>query len=209
MNTATEIQELLNRYWEGETTLEEERRLRDYFAIGPVPEQFRREAELFLALRAEQAVRMPDRPGQYMPAPAIRWFRWAAAASVALLLAAGAWWALRHPATPGDPVVQQAPSLPAPDSSKYTLPGAKLRPEQPEIAQAPPKQPTQPKHRKPVKLKKAMPDNTIEDPEQAVAEIKAALDLISSKIGKGKKELGKGWHEVETLDKIIKKKSDG
>ena len=41
------IQELLNRYWNAETTLEEEALLRSYFSKPNVPEQFRDTAALF------------------------------------------------------------------------------------------------------------------------------------------------------------------
>ncbi|MCC6460008.1 MAG: hypothetical protein IT260_06040, partial [Saprospiraceae bacterium] len=50
---------------------------------------------------------------------------------------------------------------------------------------------------------------TIDDPELALAEIRAALALVSSKIKKGKKEIDKGLQEIETLDKMIKKKNEG
>lgn len=209
MKQHTDIQELLDRYWEGETTLEEERRLRAFFAAGPVPEQYRQEAALFLALRAERSVELPDRKG-ILPQRKINRYWWAAAASIVLLLSAGWWWMTSTgPAgTPVGPVVAEQSKTPTP------LPAAP-----PEITDTLPKQDiVQVKKMRVKKLRKSQPlqpnqspapEAAEKDAGQAVAEIKAALELISSKLNKGKKELGKGLHEVETLEKIIKKKSDG
>lgn len=41
------IEELLNRYWECETSLEEERELRDYFQSEKIPTQYKETASLF------------------------------------------------------------------------------------------------------------------------------------------------------------------
>lgn len=41
------IEELLTRYWEGETTLEEETHLREYFSHNEVPEHLKETATLF------------------------------------------------------------------------------------------------------------------------------------------------------------------
>ncbi len=41
-----------------------------------------------------------------------------------------------------------------------------------------------------------------------MAEIKAALALVSSKIGKGRREAAKGAIYLENVDKIFKKKPD-
>ncbi len=211
MKEYTDIQKLLDRYWKGETTLEEERRLREFFAAGPVPEQFRQEAALFLALRAERSVELPDRKSVPLQRSANRYW-WATAASIALLFATGVgWWWLSRTGpggVPSGPVVVEQPKSPTP------LPVAP-----PEIADTLPKQDiVQVKKTRVKKLRKPepfrsnqplAPEAAEEDAGQALAEIKAALELISSKLNKGKKELGKGLHEVETLDKIIKKKSDG
>ena len=211
MKHHTDIQELLDRYWEGETTLEEERRLRAFFTAGPVPEQFRQEAALFLALRAERSVELPDRKSVPLQRSTSR-YRWAVAASIALLFTAGAgWWWLTHTGPSGIPPAQVVTAQP-PNSIQTPAP-------LPELTDTFPKQDiVQVKKTRVKKLRKPRPLRPIqptapeaaeEDAGQALAEIKAALELISSKLNKGKKELGKGLHEVETLDKIIKTKSDG
>ncbi|MBN8684531.1 MAG: hypothetical protein J0L99_17915 [Chitinophagales bacterium] len=51
------IDTLLDRYWEGECTLEEERQLKAYFS-GPVAPDHRKYAPLFQAIASEQAVQM-------------------------------------------------------------------------------------------------------------------------------------------------------
>ncbi|MCA6073695.1 hypothetical protein [Fulvivirga sedimenti] len=48
------IEELLTRYWECETTLEEERELKAFFQSGNVPEKWRKEAVLFTYFREER-----------------------------------------------------------------------------------------------------------------------------------------------------------
>lgn len=50
-----DIEQLLNKYFEGETTCEEERRLRRFFAEGLVPEHLEMYRPLFAFFEAEQA----------------------------------------------------------------------------------------------------------------------------------------------------------
>ena len=145
------------------------------------------------------------------PRPAYRLGWWAAAASVALLLSAGFWWMNRQPAHPAAPVAQTAPKH-AP-----VLPPAVDVPETPETAQVVPEQQPRKRHinRAPAKRKinrdgfaNAPGTDTYEDPEKALEEIKAVLALVSNKINKGKKEIGKGLQEVEAVDILFKKKKD-
>lgn len=49
-----EVEQLLEKYWQTETTLEEEDRLRAYFAQGNVPAQLKAAADLFTFFQAEK-----------------------------------------------------------------------------------------------------------------------------------------------------------
>lgn len=207
MKNTTDIQELLDRYWEGETSLEEERTLRDFFAAEPVPEQFSREAALFRVLRADQAIEMPGNRIARLASRQQQWRVWSAAATVALLLTAGAWWWLTRTGPVVEPT-QQIAVVVAPPVSQTPAPAISEPAPQTKPAKA--KVPRHNRRRYQPKVTPQVPrQDSFDDPELALAEIKAALSLVSSKINKGKKEIGKGLHEVETLDKIIKKKSDG
>jgi len=209
MKNKPDIPDLLDRYWEGETTLEEERRLKDFFATEPVPEQFRQEALLFRALRAQQSVQMPaGREMTVSPRPTFR-LAWAAAASVALLLCAGIWWWTTRPDSTVKAVAQAAPEhkpaqeiiIQAPDKPLASVEIVPVT--TPKVVS---KKNTRPRkvHHQP----EALPPDTYEDPEKALEEIKAVLALVSTKINKSKKEIDKGLHEVEAVDILFKKKKE-
>jgi D-serine deaminase-like pyridoxal phosphate-dependent protein len=83
------IQQLLERYWEGETTLEEEKILYQYFEGAEIHPDVAYAAPHFQALRIERERRMP--------APVLRsrrtnWYRMAGAAAAVVLLACSGWW---------------------------------------------------------------------------------------------------------------------
>lgn len=87
-----QINTLLAKYWDGETTLEEERMLKDYFNSGAVDPRLQHEAAWFQGLRAEQQVRMPAKEVK-LHAPWYRGgYRWAAAAVLALFVAIAVVW---------------------------------------------------------------------------------------------------------------------
>ncbi|MEQ1744973.1 MAG: hypothetical protein ABMA02_06090 [Saprospiraceae bacterium] len=200
MKDTTDIRSLLNRYWEGETTLEEERRLKAFFSNENIPEDLQRDAALFRALRAEQASRMPDKIR--VVRPGWRFWRYrAAAAAVVLLLVAGFWIGQKQP----DPVITQNKPV---EKTALTTPGMQ------QVAK--PIEPTtqaQPTSASP-KRKRITPradsvvlakEDTCEDPEEALAEIRAALALVSTKMNKSTKTLEKGFQEVEHVDILIKR----
>jgi hypothetical protein len=92
-----QIKTLLDRYFEGETTLEEEAQLGAYFASADVDDRLKAYRPLFAFFRAEAAVEAPE-----MALPAATWparlrrlsayRRWAAvAASAAIALAVWYW----------------------------------------------------------------------------------------------------------------------
>lgn len=204
-----DIPDLLNRYWEGETTLEEERWLKDFFSTQPVPEQYRHEAKLFRALRAEQSVQMPP-SGKIAvsPHPSFR-FAWAAAASVALIVVAGIWWWATRPDSAYPEVAQELPA--AKSGQEFILQAPAKSAEVAETLQAATPKASKQRRFRPRLLhrqaQKAQQD-TYEDPEKALAEIKAVLALVSNKINKSKKEIGKGLQEVEAVDILFKKKKE-
>ena len=54
------IDELLQKYWNAETSLEEEQQLKTFFATEPVPEQFKETATLFRYFETQKNVGLPD-----------------------------------------------------------------------------------------------------------------------------------------------------
>ena len=202
MKQHPDIPELLNRYWEGETTLEEERWLKALFNSGNFPAEYQREAQLFQALAQEQSLQFPaSRPVKISR----RFGRFTLLAAVfLLLLSAGLWYWQSQPASvPNQPVVQINPveqpvqTIPEtlPTSAKTTAPPTKLatthhRSPKRRLHQSPPVTPPD----------AAIEEDSYDDPEQALAEIKAALALVSSKINKSKRTLDKGLQEVERID---------
>ncbi|HRI59925.1 MAG TPA: hypothetical protein PK228_09385, partial [Saprospiraceae bacterium] len=157
---------------------------------------------------AEQTVQYTHNTKVVTLKPALySWQKIAVAASVAILLSAGAWWWLSSENLVSEQIVQQTP----------------VQQEQPEATQEKPMEQTavagnnsvEPsksqaieknkirKHKKPAIVQ---PDP---ETEQAMEEIKAALALVSSKIRRGKQEASKGAIHLETVDKVFKKKTEG
>ena len=83
--SADRIQQLLDRYYAGESSLEEERALRAYFRSGRVAPEHRAHAPLFAYWGGQRELRSPKRP--LVRRLRLRWL--AVAAAVALLLLAG------------------------------------------------------------------------------------------------------------------------
>jgi hypothetical protein len=197
------IEVLLEKYWEGDTTLEEERLLKTYFASNEVAENLRLYAPLFQVLREEQTVQFSRqnaaadlKPAQY------NWKPWAVAASLALLLSAGWWWSVQPDSTQQyaaktieTPAVHPAPKKEilapgnTPVTSMSTLVAAVAR-------------------KKRINAKPAKSPQINKEEEQAIAEIKAALALVSSKLSKGRREAAKGASHLDNVDRIFKKKKD-
>ncbi|MBK8428400.1 MAG: hypothetical protein IPL27_21650 [Lewinellaceae bacterium] len=90
------IEALLEKYWEGDTTLEEERLLKTYFASSEVADSLRQYAPLFQVFREEQSVQFSKKATATVIKPVqYNWKPWAVAASVALLMSAGWWWSVQ------------------------------------------------------------------------------------------------------------------
>jgi hypothetical protein len=198
------VKNLLEKYWEGETSLEEERMLKSYFSSGNVDEQLRPYSPLFQAMMAEKAVQYP-KVGIITAQPhRFQWHAWAAAASIAMVLTAGAWW-LYHPnpsadalaQTPVRPTLNQPEQPPKPNIAPPALPLATA--EKPVIN-------ARPRHRPRVVL--AANQTEPENPEEALKIIRAALALVSNKMNKGTKEAGKNMNKIETIDRFFKKKPE-
>ena len=200
MSDFKSIQALLEKYWEGETTLEEERLIKGYFASDEVDVRLKPFAPMFQAFREEQTVQLnkgkvvPIRPQMY----------WAAAASIAILLAAGVWWMFSRP--DDVTIIADKKQTPVEQPTQNTPPERDLVPNNPVIAQtaiSSPKRVFQVKRR----VAKMVTKPAINAEEvAAMEEIKAALALVSSKIRKGRTEAAKGAIHLESVDKIFKKK---
>ena len=198
-----EIQEMLDRYWEGETTLEEERSIKAYFKSGNIDQRFQAIAPMFQAIQEEQSIQLTAKAKAIPMRPQM--YQWAAAASVALLLAAG-WWML-SPEKPVAPLAEKAPealnkiietpAVETPQKSMATV-GNVISTHKVPHTPGPKKN----------QGKRIKPQPQI-DPEtlQAMAEIKAALALVSSKLDKGKTEAVRGASLLENIDKIPKRKA--
>lgn len=218
--TYEQITVLLDKYWDGDTSLDEERALKAYFSAGPVDERLRSVAPLFVALRAEQAVILGrDNAQPFAPARlvVVYWRRWAAAAAVVGMLAAAGWWWMNGrtdtftPPVAEAPVSPPAPAMPLPAAPEKAAPE---RPRQQQLAQTEtrPKRPAatrQPRQDAPVPPPSAQDLAEQREAEQALAEIKAALSLVSSKLNRGKQEAAKNLHQIENMDRVFKKKSEG
>jgi hypothetical protein len=194
-----EIQTLLDRYWEGETTLEEERILKAYFNAGSIDARLRYVAPLFQALKEEQLIEFKTKAKTVSIRPQM--YQWAAAASVALLLTAG-WWFMQQDAPSAQMAAYPTPSI------KQEMPS--VIPEQKEsVATIAPKSPIINKKpaKKPV-VRNIPAKNEELDPETAIAmaEIKAALALVSSKLDKGKKHAVQKASYLEVVEKVPRKK---
>jgi len=208
MKNFSDIQALLDRYWEGETTLEEERALKAYFASGEVDERLRAVAPLFQALREEQTVQYAHRAKAATLKPVLfNWQKIAVAASVTLMLSAGLWWWTGNERPVDEQIVAQPPVLPQPPVEQETSTMSSVTPDQ--VADS--GQSKTPVLSKKTFVKRKKPSKPQPDPEaeMAMEEIKAALALVSSKLRKGRQEAAKGAIHLENVDKVFKKKSDG
>lgn len=204
MHTSPDIDALLEAWFEGQTTLEEERILKAYFRNPAVATQHRYALPVFEALDKEKSLVLPVQTKAN--APKQRHLYWAAAASALLLLSATAWW-WSHPAPPvhnrvaEKPVVAQTPEQPARQPLPAAAPGINAAPKGHHLAQ----QQRAPNNAKlvthPAPRSKTAPGQE----EQTMADIKQALGLLSAKLNKGRKEAQKGLKQLEQLDKSLDK----
>lgn len=194
-----EIHELLERYWEGETSLEEERKIKEYFHTGRIDERLRPLAPMFQAFKEEQEVKLASKAKTVTMRPQM--YQWATAASIALLLVAG-WWMMRDEKQ--ESAIAAAPGIGA------TQTEAPIAAEQAPNAMVSVEKREAPK---PLPRKKSTGNRQKQkpaiDPEtaRAMEEIKAALALVSSKLDQGRSEAVKGASLLETMEKVPKRKA--
>lgn len=204
MQNLEEVKILLDKYWSGETTLDEERALKAYFTGPAVAEQLCPIIPLFQTLRQEQGLQ--SERSSLMPMQARRSVRsrWAVAAAIVALLAVGGWWMFGPQPVDNVAVVPNAPVPAVPTPMPVPMEVAPVRTVSPVVVKelAVVKKP-------PVKRKKVAPQPLDPETELAMQEIKAALALVSSKLNKGKKAAIKDLNQLETLDRIIKPKTIG
>lgn len=113
-----EITQLLDRYFEGETTLQEEAQLRTFFNRKDVPESLRSYQPMFQFFEAERNVKLDDvfeerllqqLEQQTQPRLQVRYLRvWMASAAAILLIALAAWWMYPQLTAPEPQPVAQA-----------------------------------------------------------------------------------------------------
>lgn len=212
-----DIQDLLDRYWEGETTLEEERALKAYFASGKVDARFAAEAPFFQAVREEQSVQSPkiNIAVQMPQQPRLAWYRMAAAAAVIGMIAIGGWWMVHRSADDSQQVVQinAAPNVQpvVPQAVPEATPQVAPPVETPTLAVAEVKPKSKPRHHhhsnaRPIATLASAPLDP--ETEKALMEVKAALALLSSKLNKGRHAAAKNLNQMETIEKYFKHKKE-
>ncbi len=220
-NHQPDIGVLLEKYFDGETTIEEEKVLKAYFNTPCVAPQHQAMAPLFQMLSQEKAAVMPEKGkvikpgGSSQRSVGTHWPKYMAAAATMLLLitAAAWWWSTRPvdlqknqplataPVQEVGPLQDEDPTLRRDDktvSENGTDPTLRRDDKKPLVnKRRKNKAKTQPQ---PVLASQIDPET-----EEAMEEIKAAFALISSKINKGRKEATKGLKEMEHMEKGIEK----
>lgn len=193
-----QVSDLLERYWEGATSLSEEQQLKAYFQGTEVDDRLLVYQPLFQAFSASKSMEAPKHlaPPQAFPKRkgSNGMFHKLLAAATLTGLVAGTWWFNQSvaPAPPEAiaPVAQkQLQPLPTPS-------------EAPVIAQAalPIKKRVQ---SKPKSTEVELP------PEEAAAIIKSALALVSSKMKRGQVDAEKKLDKIKVLDQFIKYPAGG
>lgn len=191
MTEEKRISELLERYWEGETTLSEERELKAYFNEGAIYPSHREYEPYFTAVRKERLVQAPAR---FHISRTVKY--WLYAASVAVLLVAG--WFIQTPKDNSTMAEESSDAM----STRTEFPVTYEQPVQVKTATDKPA---------PVKIRKTRRVKTAAatvDPEtqEAMIQVKAALALVSSSIKKTRREVSKGTGHLETMDLFHKRK---
>lgn len=195
--TYPQITELLERYWEGATSLEEEQQLKAYFQGKEVDERLRLYQPLFAALIASKNIQAPAHLGpntQLRPKVTSNgsFRRLLLAASLTGLLVSAWWWSQQAPNQP-ELVAAKPPSAAEPAAQALPEPA-------PVQASIPERKRSSPKR---TRFKEELP------PEEAAAIIKSALALVSNKMKRGQSDAEKGMNKVKVLDQFIPSPTGG
>ena len=232
------IDTLLDRYWEGECTLEEERQLKAYFS-GPVAPDHRKYTPLFQAIASEQNIQMRnaecgmrDESGisndnTQMPdetyhsafrtphsalktfrTPHSAFFKYAALAAAFALLLIGYQYFSKEKQ-------QMTPGLATRQDTLKTeqpapAPVVKAEAKTPLLSSI--SKPGESKKTFKFGFKKRHKNRSQElDPEtrKALEEVKTALALVSRKMNKGSSKATKELNQMEHLDKLFKHRAEG
>ena len=182
-----------------QTTLEEERRIKSYFSSEGIDERLGKIAPLFQAFREEQTVQLASKAKTVPMRPQM--YQWAVAASITLLLTAG-WCVFENHNSTGSMDTQTPSQLPM--ASQQPV----VESTQKSLAVAEKATPATAPIRKKTPSKRSKTTPQI-DPEtaQAMAEIKAALALVSSKLDKGRNEAVKGASFLDAMEKLPRRKA--
>lgn len=98
-----QIEQLLESYFEGTTTLQEEKILKQYFSSSQVAPHLESYRSLFAYFKQEQTTQFTRK--EVIPTSKNNWYRWMAAASVVVLLGIGIY-TLQHQEVPEQTVAQ-------------------------------------------------------------------------------------------------------
>jgi hypothetical protein len=211
----TKIEGLLERYWEGETTLTEERALKHYFQSGNVDDRFKDVAPLFQVLSAAQQVTAPASLGTSIQPVAMQvsyaknWLRIAAAAVVVSVMGTTYWFLTSKPQDTNQVVQTETPKAAIPMVEQPKTPESTK-----DLSVAVPVEPTQSikifkkRYKKPIapmdapaqpqEIGSGDPEEyTAAETEQALEELKAALAILSAKMNKGKLDIAKPLSKVD------------
>jgi|1048.fasta_scaffold16816_3 hypothetical protein len=195
--TYLQITELLDRYWEGATSLEEERQLKAYFRGKEVDERLRHYQPLFTALVASKNIQAPPHLGASSPLhPSAgsngSFRRLLLAASLTGLVVSAWWWFQPAPHQP-EQATAAAPMTVEPVEQVLPKPV-------PVQASIPVRKRSNPK--------RARSEQELQ-PEEAAAIIKSALALVSNKMKRGQSDTEKGMNKVKVLDQYIPNPTGG
>jgi hypothetical protein len=193
-----QVSKLLERYWEGATSLAEEQQLKAYFQGTEIDERLVVYQPLFQAIAASKTIEAP----KHLETPRMLprregsngLFRKLLAAATLTGLVAGTWW-FNQPVVPAVPEAIET-----------------VAQEQVQVLSSPQEVPIIVEAALPTKKRvqvRRRPSQVELPPEEAAAIIKSALALVSSKIKRGQVDAEKKLDKIKVLDQFIKYPAGG